>query len=1102
MLKKICGHSNINAVISALGGHTLCRAEGLVGSSQAHFLSALLCVAPDRRFNSVLVILPGVTDADHFANDLRSFQPLFFDEKNAYDIIQFPMWDIFGEENSPLAFEAFAERALALKALRQDEQNSKNVLIVASVQALLQPTIAPDRIEKGGLDIAAGNNIAPEKIAEFLVSCGYTRNSVVELRGEFSVRGGILDVFPLAEEFPFRLEFFGDTVESIRTFDPATQRSIAKANSLRISEISPERARNIHGETTFDLFSIVDHLPKDTLVVISEPENVLARAEQYAEQMKQEQVLTCSYPGILEQVLPMPRLYVGEDVGSESEEKALQSFVFQTTTIQRFEGNIAEVIGELKKTIESEGRVCIFCYNMSEKDRLKSLLTDSGLPEQKLPVFYLGRLFAGYRLADENITVLTDHEIFNRYNNVHTIRHRKHAAPINSFIELEPDDYVVHENFGIGLYRGIERLKIRGQEEDHLEIMFAENARVHVPVSCIFLVQKYVGGGEIRPELSKLGTGNWARKKEIVRRSLEKVAKDLIELHAARQSQQGIAYPPDDEEQRRFEASFIYEETPDQLRAIHDIKQDMFSETPMDRLLCGDVGFGKTEVALRAAFKCVMSGRQAAILVPTTILAQQHFETFSERLADYPILIGCLNRFRTRKEQDEIIARLKEGALDIVIGTHRLLQKDVGFRDLGLVIIDEEQRFGVRNKEQLKMLRQEVDVLTLTATPIPRTLHMSLMGLKNISALETPPEDRLSIITKVVRFDPNIIRRAVLRELERDGQVYFVHNRVFDIHIAARKIQAIVPESRIGIVHGQMQKTLLRKVMKSFVKRELDILVATTIIESGIDIPNVNTIFIDDADRYGLADLHQLRGRIGRYKHRAFAYLLLPPHHDINKRAKKRLRALEEYSELGAGFKLAMKDLEIRGAGNILGVEQHGHIATIGYELYCRLLERTVRRMRGETEEKTRFAEPEEVTVNIGHDSYIPDDYIPEAETRLEIYRRIASIMGEDDILAISCELEDRFGVPPKMVKELFNIARLRYLARYANVVSIELVDERKAFLRLKFSKAVPQDAENRLKSVAKHVARKSKAEIEFFIPKDKKNTLDFAKKLLTLLGS
>ncbi len=615
-------------------------------------------------------------------------------------------------------------------------------------------------------------------------------------------------------------------------------------------------------------------------------------------------------------------------------------------------------------------------------------------------------------------------------------KRRHESRAIDSFIELKEKDLVVHLTHGIARYHGMRVMQTGDQLEEHLELEFRNRVRLFVPTSLIHLVQKYVGGAKTAPELSVVGSSSWGRKKKKVEAAVADLASEMVQLQAQRESKPGLAYPVDSHWQTEFEAAFPYTETPDQLLAVQDCKGDLQSQRPMDRLICGDVGYGKTEVAMRAAFKVIDSGRQVAVLVPTTVLAEQHYRTFSDRMAEFPITIESLSRFKTRKEQSLVVEGLKDGSVDLVVGTHRLVSKDVRFRNLGLVIIDEEQRFGVEVKEALKHLRLEVDILTLSATPIPRTLHMSLMGIRDISNLTTAPQERTAVTTRLSRFDPELVRSAIVRELNRNGQVFFVHNRVWSIHDIADRIEQVVPEAQVDIAHGQMTPGDLEAAMLRFVRGQTDVLVCTTIIESGVDIPNANTMFIHQADIYGLADLHQLRGRVGRYKHRAYCYLLLEENKTVTTTAAKRLKAIEEFSELGAGFKIAMRDLEIRGAGNILGTEQSGHIATVGYELYCQLLENAVRHMKDEP-----LREHRHVTIDLPITAFMPGEYIPPGKSKIEVYRRLGSLDTVEQLEDFRSELRDRFGAVPDEGRRLLDLQEIQILARLWQLSRIHLED-------------------------------------------------------------
>jgi transcription-repair coupling factor (superfamily II helicase) len=699
----------------------------------------------------------------------------------------------------------------------------------------------------------------------------------------------------------------------------------------------------------------------------------------------------------------------------------------------RFSGEIGRVRDELD-AVGADHDVSIVCQTEAEIERLSELLGDTALARDGRLHFPLGRLHEGFRWLPERAVLVGANEMFHRTERP---QQRKHLGKvIDSFLDLRSGDFVVHVAHGVGRYRGMKLLEKQDHAEEHLELEFQGGTKLFVPVSKIALVQKYVGGTKTRPTLAKIGGRSWERKKAAVAECVNDMAVELLEVQAARAVRPGIRFSDDSPWQREFEASFPYEETPDQLSAISSIHDDMVTPRPMDRLICGDVGYGKTELAMRSAFKAVDSGYQVGVLVPTTVLAEQHLRTFSERMGEFPVTIDVLSRFRTRRQQTDVLKKLAEGTIDIVVGTHRLAQRDVRFQNLGLLIIDEEQRFGVEIKERLKALRKTVDVLTLTATPIPRTLHMSLVGLRDISNLETPPEDRLAVETRVTRFSPELVRHAILRELNRGGQAFFVHNRIHGIEAVAQQLREVVPEASIEIGHGQMVEGELERVMCRFVEHRFDVLLATTIVESGLDIPNANTIFIDQADRYGLADLHQLRGRVGRYKHRAYCYLLVDPNKHLNPSATKRLRAIEEYSNIGAGFSLAMRDLEIRGAGNILGTEQSGHIAAVGYQFYCELLDQAVRRLK-----QMPPADSVDVDVDLPGRAFFPDGYVTDMRSKIDLYRRLTRATTIERLDDLRTELNDRFGPPPVEVEWLLEVALLRIHARHHHIRAIRLED-------------------------------------------------------------
>jgi transcription-repair coupling factor (superfamily II helicase) len=861
-------------------------------------------------------------------------------------------------------------------------------LLVTSLPQALAALPQPFTLEKTRLSLRPGDPVDLPALSLRLTESRYERSSAVELPGEYAIRGGVLDLYPLTADRPLRVELAGNTVESVRTFDPGTQRSTGEAASLELSLI-PEDSK--------DSATLFDYLPEKAVVVLKEPAEMELRQPAWTEAypaLARHAVLTLS-------ALPQP----------DAENLRILS-------LQRFSGVLADVERELEAVRRPS--TVVYCANEGEEKRLREVV--------KTPLeVRRGRLGAGFVFEDLKAAFIPNHQLFNRYRLRRTAR-RADTRPIDTLLEIGKGDLVVHLTHGIGRFVGIERRK----GGDFMAIEYEGGSRLFVPVTNLDLVQKYVGGGESAPALSALGGESWAAAKQRAQQAVEKLAQEMLQVQALREMELGQAFPPDGEWQREFEAAFPYEETEDQLEVASEIAADMRLARPMDRLVCGDVGYGKTELAMRAAFRCAVANRQAAVLVPTTVLAQQHGQTFRERMADYPVRIEVLSRFRSKKEQKKVLQALAEGAVDIVIGTHRLVQADVRFKDLGLVIIDEEQRFGVDHKEFLKRLRATVDVLTLTATPIPRTLHMALLGIREISSLSTPPQDRLAIHTEILPTDERRIREAILAELARGGQVYFIHNRVHSIDALRKRLELIVPEARFGVGHGRMHEDELEKTMLRFLEKELDVLLCTTIIESGIDIPNVNTILIDQADLFGLADLHQLRGRVGRYKVQAYCYLLLPQDRPIVPQARKRLKAIEEFSELGAGFKIAMRDLEIRGVGNLLGREQHGHIAAVGYDLYCRLLDKAVRRAK-----KQPAVEPLDTAVDLGLEILVPEDYVPDLRTRVEVYRRLTACRSEEDLNAAGREILDRFGKPPAPVDAFVRTMRVKIRAARWGLASV-----------------------------------------------------------------
>ncbi|MFI5381456.1 MAG: transcription-repair coupling factor [Tepidisphaerales bacterium] len=971
----------------------------------------------------------------------------------------------------------------AAHATVEEPRPLKRTLLVASVQSLMQSV--PSRKQVAGLvrTLRAGDKLEPEKLIVWLSEHGYNRLEQVEVPGDFAVRGGIIDVY-IPGDFEqsgeqvgltARLDFFDDTLESVRTFDLdslGSRQTIESATLMDLRGILPDAG---------DSVSLLSYLPENTIVVLWAPLEIAEQARSYFDRLPDVRGL---YPlsAVLEQSARFTRVELSQ-FGQES--VVLQSLVRGQETpavklpirsLQKFETDVKKALTEVKELAATHD-VTILCENTGELQRLTELLDNEqpGLrPKLELKVGYIHRGFvweepgefaiADLRFANDGAegspdaacaatpaheppianrksqiaksprptAIFGHHELFHRYEMRRRTKKVIASRPIDSFLDLQVGDYVVHVAHGIAKFTGIHTIDKEGKNEEYLTLRFAENASLHVPANRINLIQKYVGGFHGHPKLSRLGSGVWEKEKARVAEAVMDMAAELLEVQAARAAEMGEAFPPDTEWQKEFEAEFPYEPTPDQVTGAEEIKQDMEKHRPMDRLLCGDVGYGKTELAMRAAFKCIEYGKQVAILVPTTVLAEQHHRSFSERMAAYPFAVECISRFRTPKQQKDILKATAAGQIDVLIGTHRLLSQDVKFADLGLVVIDEEQRFGVTHKERLKQMRKTVDVLTMSATPIPRTLHMSMLGLRDISSLTTAPQDRRSIVTEVMSFDKNRVQAAVLRELNREGQIYFVHNRIADLYDVAQMLQGLVPDARIVVGHGQMEHDEMEKAMLAFIRHEADILVSTTIIESGLDIPNANTMFIDEADRYGLSELHQLRGRVGRWKHRAYCYLILPHDRPVTPVAAKRLKAIEEYSHLGAGFKIAMRDLEIRGAGNILGPEQSGHINTVGYEMYCQLLEDATRDLKKEPKPIMP-----EAHVEIGVTASIPRSFIAGDRQRLDAYRRMSRCTSLEMLAELIQDLKDAFGGPPKEMLVVEALTELRLLAGHWGVDSI-----------------------------------------------------------------
>ncbi len=1062
-------------------------------------------------------------------------------------ILPFPEPDALPYERVPWSRETISDRLAALTALvrwqgstpgvmerlgqraHRNDTGSDAPLVVATARALMHKTLPVREFRLGLRDYRLGQEINLQQTLSLWVAHGYRPETVVEEPGTFSRRGGLIDVFPPNLSHPVRIELFGDEIDSIRSFDPITQRSIQRIQRFALApsteavpRLAPFAARRIAGDPprleALDLrlchpparkeyredlaaleqgtyfrgiefylshfysqpASILDYLPPGALCIVDDWDALLSRVmdlDQQAQALQSELIkageLPANFPEFQPPHLswdsvrdalqaPGPRGLLM--LSSRRGEGVVGANLFDRVFAhgEQYGGQLKRVLDGCREIRNGGHRVVLVSR---QAPRISELLADqeiTAVPQDGVtsppPVGSLtlvqGTLAEGWVLQHEpSVFLLTDAEVFGWARPVpRRARKSRQVAPEAFFADVEPGTYVVHVEHGIGLFQGLEKMTFRGGQREYLLVEYAAGDKLHVPAYQADRLSRYVGVGEEVPHVNRLGTAEWSRVKAQAKKAVEEIADDLLDLYTSREVVEGHAFSPDTFWQAELEASFPYIETEAQLRALDEIKADMERPRPMDRLVCGDVGYGKTEVALRAAFKAVMDGKQVAILVPTTVLAQQHHQTFSERLKPFPVEIRMLSRFLSRKRQEDVVEALSQGGVDIVVGTHRLLSSDVEFKDLGLLIIDEEQRFGVSHKEQLKQMRQEVDVLTLTATPIPRTLHMSLTGVRDMSTIDTPPEERLPVRTHVGEYDETLIRQAILRELDRGGQVYFVHNRVMSIYPVAQRLRKLVPEGRIEVGHGQMAERELESVMLEFAAGKIDVLVCTSIIESGLDIPNANTLIVNRSDQFGLAQLYQLRGRVGRGARRAYAYLLHPKTTSLTDTARQRLATLGETTELGAGFRIAMRDLEIRGAGELLGSRQHGHIAAVGFDLYTRLLAQSVQEARAQhqgpvsvdsTREVTRGAgahvQPLEqaVQINLPLEAYLPEEYIESSDLRLQLYRRLAAVTDEDKIVQLRAELEDRFAEPPAQVEDLFFQLQLKLRALAAGVRAI-----------------------------------------------------------------
>ncbi len=1024
------------------------------------------------------------------------------------------------------------QRIRVLQKLMEEEE----VTIVTTMGGIMDHLLPPEVFQKQVETVESDSEFDMELWKKKLTAMGYERVGQVEGSGQFAVRGGILDIFPLTEENPVRIELWGDEIDSIRSFDVESQRSIENLDRIRIypaGEFIADDGRIKKGLAVLEkeakrladqffqerkteesarlkafaeevkqsltqwkqmsvldglapyfydrMVSFAEYFPKEALVVLDEPNRLWEEAQAIEKEFRESMTnrLEKGYvlPGqmnlLCESQMASEKLQKHRCMGLCMLEAAgpqwhfAEHFSIDVRSVNTYNNSFELLVKDLQQWKKKGERVILLCASRTRAKRLAEDLRDHELRafysedadrivQQGEIMLLYGSAHRGYEYPLIKFLVISESDIFGKEKKKRKkIRHYE-GKTIHSFSELSVGDYVVHENHGLGIYRGIEKIEVDKVTKDYMKVEYAGGSNLYVPATQLDVIQKYADSQAKRPKLNKLGTQEWGRTKTRVRSAVKNIAKDLVQLYAARQREEGFCYGEDTIWQKEFEETFPFDETDDQLEAIEAVKHDMESNKIMDRLICGDVGYGKTEVAIRAAFKAAQESKQVVFLVPTTILAQQHYNNFVQRMKDYPVRVDLLCRFRTAAEQKKTLEDLKKGLVDIVIGTHRVLSKDVQFKDLGLLIIDEEQRFGVTHKEKIKKLRENIDVLTLTATPIPRTLHMSLVGIRDMSVLEEAPMERVPIQTYVMEYNEEMVREAISRELARGGQVYYVYNRVNTIVETANKIASLVPEARVAFAHGQMKERELEKIMYDFINGEIDVLVSTTIIETGLDISNVNTMIIHDADNLGLSQLYQLRGRVGRSNRTAYAFLMYRRNKMLREVAEKRLHAIREFTDLGSGFKIAMRDLEIRGAGNLLGAEQHGHMEAVGYDLYCKMLNESVKELKGETQPEEEF----DTVIDLDIDAFIPERYIKNEFQKLDVYKRIATIESEEEYDDMLEELMDRFGEPPKAVQNLLAVANLKAMAHRAWLTEIAQKGDQIRFTMFERAKADPAGIE------------------------------------------
>lgn len=1039
------------ALQEALAATAAGRSLHLEGLSGSH-LAAVLVMLQRAAERPLAVAVPADVDLEVLLLDLRAFHT----GVGGHTVVAFPPLEVNPYGRVPAHDDIVRERVQTLDRCLHGQAE----ILLAPARCWMERMQAPSRFRARSQRLVAGQQIEPGELVRRLVESGYRRVGLVESLGEIALRGGIVDVFPPTRENPVRVEFFGDEIESLREFNARDQRSM---RGIDEAELPPATARAADDPLQIDQGSLeatlADYLDGSLWVEI-EPELLNRNAEKWMEYLDEhyhqaiaaggdppvpDELLVGLQEGLRRQA-DVPRLTLSTLAGGSAAAVALGA-----QAAPSYRGRLADLAAAVQRAADAGERVVFALSRAGKAERLGEILDGYGVRSRRLDdgvdasgegvasagaeacVIGVGELSAGFRIPELGLWLVTDAEVFGRARPLGR-RRRFHGDSFQGdFRDLQPGDFVIHEEHGIGRFASVKTLQVGGASREFMEIEYRGEDRLYLPLDQLYLVQKYRGGEGVAPKIDKLGGSSWTAVKSRVKSSLRDMANELLELYAARKTTRGHAFGPDTPWQRELEEAFEFDETPDQLAAIQDVKRDMESETVMDRLLCGDVGYGKTEVAMRAAFKTVMEGKQVAILAPTTVLAHQHWRTLRQRFAAFPVRIELLSRFRSTTEQKQAARGVRDGSVDVAVGTHRMLSRDIAFKDLGLLVVDEEQRFGVGQKERLKKLKHEVDVLSMTATPIPRTLQMSLLGVRDLSVIETPPKDRYAIATHIVPFDAEVIADAIHEELGRGGQVFFVHNRIESIYRVARRLQELVPEASYRVAHGQLPKAELERVMLDFVDGAADVLVTTAIIENGLDIPMANTIFVDRADTFGLAQLYQLRGRVGRSTRRAYAYLIVPPIDTLTPVAKKRLLAIQEFSDLGSGFRLAAMDLEIRGAGSLLGERQHGHIAAVGFEMYARLLEEAVHELRGEP-----LAAPVRVQMSLGLDLQLPIDYIDDPIQRLMASKRLFSARSPAQVEALQRELRDRFGPLPSSVEAMLAYAEIRLAAEALGVLAID----------------------------------------------------------------